>query len=330
MASLLRSRGNVNKHWRFSFHKPVAVSAASSLPNSEPASAAPALPNPAVSVAPALPNTAVSVAVVLPSGLATSGSTSLPILQPRASSSSSVLPSHKQRHRAPQSPAASGATALAPSLVPSRERHRCRLASSTAGAVDPVSLSSKGDKVCTKESLHGQSCAESTLSVQELQDSLTGKPQQCHPSEVAAPHTAPTPRGRYARSKVGWASKEGSTHEGYNWEEHSWQFESPFPQGMSASSIMDAYEDAFPAPAIVRSPKKKSPEERKAIKEKKIVQSERASVHHVETALSKYNRANNTAFELDEITVKCLFFEFGGPCYHYNFTAKPEKHHSAT
>jgi hypothetical protein len=27
--------------------------------------------------------------------------------------------------------------------------------------------------------------------------------------------------------------------------------------------------------------------------------------------------------------VKCLFFEFGGPCCHYNFTAKPEKHHSA-
>jgi len=34
-------------------------------------------------------------------------------------------------------------------------------------------------------------------------------------------------------------------------------------------------------------------------------------------------------FVLDEITVKCLFFEFGGPCYHYNFTAKPENHHSA-
>jgi len=34
-------------------------------------------------------------------------------------------------------------------------------------------------------------------------------------------------------------------------------------------------------------------------------------------------------FELDEITVTCLFFEFVGPCYHYNFTAKPEKHHSA-
>lgn len=64
---------------------------------------------------------------------------------------------------------------------------------------------------------------------------------------------------------------------------------------MSASSIMDAYVDAFPAPAAVRPPKKKkSPEEMKAIREQKIVQSERDSVHHVETALSKYNRANNT------------------------------------
>jgi len=69
----------------------------------------------------------------------------------------------------------------------------------------------------------------------------------------------------------------------------------PFPQGMSASSIMDAYVDAFPAPIVVCPPKKKrSPEERKAMKEKRIVQSERASVQHVETALSKYNRANNT------------------------------------
>lgn len=99
---------------------------------------------------------------------------------------------------------------------------------------------------------------------------------------------------------------------------------------MSASSIIDAYVVAFPAPVVIRPPKKKkSPEERKEIQEKKNKQRERDSVHHVEAALHKYNRANNTTFELDEITVKCLFFEFGGPCYHYNFTAKPEKHHSA-
>jgi hypothetical protein len=134
---------------------------------------------------------------------------------------------------------------------------------------------------------------------------------------------------------------------------------------MSDSDIIDAYLDAFEAPDVVRSPKKKkSPEERKAIREQKIMQRERNSVRDVETALCKYNRANNTKvvplsllslslslfcdtyyiifgiqfnctlfynfqFVLDEITVKCLFFEFGRPCYHYNFTAKPENHHSA-
>lgn len=33
-------------------------------------------------------------------------------------------------------------------------------------------------------------------------------------------------------------------------------------------------------------------------------------------------------FVMDEITVKCLFFEFEGPGCHYNFTAKPEYHDS--
>lgn len=27
--------------------------------------------------------------------------------------------------------------------------------------------------------------------------------------------------------------------------------------------------------------------------------------------------------------MKCLFYEFGAPGYHYNFTAKPENHESA-
>ncbi|CAL4892271.1 unnamed protein product [Urochloa decumbens] len=91
---------------------------------------------------------------------------------------------------------------------------------------------------------------------------------------------------------------------------------------MSASSIMDAYLDAFAAPDVVRPPKKKkSPEERKAIREERIMQSERASLDITEQTTPR--------FVLDEITVKCLFYEFGGPCYHYNFTAKPENHPSA-
>lgn len=49
---------------------------------------------------------------------------------------------------------------------------------------------------------------------------------------------------------------------------------------------MDAYEEAFPAPVVSRPPKKKkSPEERQAIREKKTWQSERAC--HVQTALRK-------------------------------------------
>ena len=95
---------------------------------------------------------------------------------------------------------------------------------------------------------------------------------------------------------------------------------------------------------------------------------EKSSLHDVQTALRKYNRTNSTTvhycyiylrlsllfrnsylefgyyeiflivlfrsvftfqFELDEITVKCLFFEFGDPGYQYNFTAKPDSHPSA-
>ncbi|CAL4899414.1 unnamed protein product [Urochloa decumbens] len=165
----------------------------------------------------------------------------------------------------------------------------------------------------------------SALSLQEHKDALPGKQEERHPAGVGASRAAP--RGRYARSKAGWASKERSTPEGYNREQHAWQFEPPFPDGISASSIMDA----FAAPDVVRLPKKKkSPEERKAVRENKILQSEKASLRHVETALRKYNRANNTRyFELDKITVKCLFYEFGGPGYHYNFTAKPDNHHFA-
>ncbi|XP_010229404.1 uncharacterized protein LOC104581927 [Brachypodium distachyon] len=56
--------------------------------------------------------------------------------------------------------------------------------------------------------------------------------------------------------------------------------------------------------------------------------------YHAKIALPKYNRANNTKFELVEVRAIFLSFEFGGGCLHYNFTAKqlPEDddhHHSA-
>ncbi|CAN6333941.1 unnamed protein product, partial [Urochloa humidicola] len=147
----------------------------------------------------------------------------------------------------------------------------------------------------------------------ELKDALPGSPKQSHPTGVAVSRTAP--RGRYARSKAGWSSKERSTPDGYNREEHAWQFEPPFPDGMSASSIMDAYMDAFAAPDVARPPKKKkSPEERKAIREKKILESEKASPLHVETALRKYNRANNTTvcnnlFIFLPVAYSCMLFQ---------------------
>ena len=34
-------------------------------------------------------------------------------------------------------------------------------------------------------------------------------------------------------------------------------------------------------------------------------------------------------FELVEVREISIFFEFGAGCIHYNFTAKPEDHHSA-
>ncbi|RLM99461.1 uncharacterized protein C2845_PM06G28810 [Panicum miliaceum] len=114
-----------------------------------------------------------------------------------------------------------------------------------------------------KENPHGQGSAEtfSALSLHEVKDALTGKPEQRQTSQVAASRTAW--RGRYARSKA--------------------------------------------APDVVRQPKKKkSPEERKAIGEKKIIQSERASPRHVETALRKYK---NTTTSENDVLLCCIFGE---------------------
>ncbi|XP_025808002.1 uncharacterized protein LOC112886340 isoform X3 [Panicum hallii] len=59
-----------------------------------------------------------------------------------------------------------------------------------------------------KENHHNQGSAEalSALSLQELKDAVTRKPEQRYPSEVAASRTAP--RGRYAR--LGIEGKEYS------------------------------------------------------------------------------------------------------------------------
>ncbi|KAL6622818.1 hypothetical protein ACP70R_032697 [Stipagrostis hirtigluma subsp. patula] len=184
-----------------------------------------------------------------------------------------------------------------------------------------------------KENYHARGSVKPTseLTQEELKDLLQEKQKQCHPSEVAVSRTAP--RGRYPRNKAGWASKGRSTPEGFNREEHAWRFQSPFPPGMCTDSIICAYKAAYPLKEspVVRAPKeKKSLEEKNAIREKRAAQRQRASLNHVETALRKYNRANNTKFALVEITEKCPFFEFGGGCYHYNFTAKPENEDGST
>ncbi|CAL4892269.1 unnamed protein product [Urochloa decumbens] len=169
-----------------------------------------------------------------------------------------------------------------------------------------------------KENLPGQDGAEtfSALSLQEPKDVLTRKPERS--AKRPRYQSRALLRGgdtQDSKSKAGWASKERSTPEGYNREEHAWRFEyHPYLPGTSPASMLRAYTASFKAPVVVRPPKnKKTPEERKAARERKNMQNERASLHHVQTALHKYNRANNTTFELDEITVKCQLFEFG-PC----------------
>ncbi|KAL6851925.1 hypothetical protein ACP4OV_020110 [Aristida adscensionis] len=208
---------------------------------------------------------------------------------------------------------------LGPLAEPPRRRHLQTPPLGGESSRDDCVLHPRMPSLC-KDNFHGQDSVEPSSAWTEQ--------EQCHPSEVAVSRTAP--RGRYARSKAGWASKGRSTPEGYNREEHAWRFQSPFPPGMSTSSIIEAYKAAYPCSDVVRPPKaKKSPEQRNAIREKIRAQRQSTALYHAKTALCKYNRANNTKFELVEIAAKCPFFEFGGGCCHYNFTAKAENHNSA-
>lgn len=161
---------------------------------------------------------------------------------------------------------------------------------------------------------------------------------EIHPAEVAVSSAAS--KGRYARSRAGrasnersnqcirsragWASKERSTPEGFNIEEHAWRFRFNFPQPPRK----------YGAPGFVygRStfPRQKKPAEvRNALREKRVALRQKNARYHAEVALRKYNRANNTKFELVDVRAIRLFFEFGDGCIHYNFTARPEDHHSA-
>ncbi|XP_047086345.1 uncharacterized protein LOC124697857 [Lolium rigidum] len=167
------------------------------------------------------------------------------------------------------------------------------------------------------------------------------EPKQHHPSELPSEVAAVSPaalKGRYARSRavgdskekstqwnrsrVGWASEERSTPEGVNMEEHAWKFRFTFPQPPRK----------YGGPGFVHGrsvlPRQKKPSEvRNALREKRIMARQKVARYHAEVALHKYNTANNTKFELVEIRVIRLFFEFGGGCIHYNFTAKSGDHH---
>ncbi|KAM0928637.1 hypothetical protein ACQ4PT_002604 [Festuca glaucescens] len=152
-------------------------------------------------------------------------------------------------------------------------------------------------------------CAHQEVS--SYKENLAEEPKQHLPIDAAAS------KGRYTRSRAGWLSKERSTPEGLNMEEHGWRFQFPFPEptgGYNSSSDSD-----WDTPVIR---KRKPLEVRNARRERRVALREKAARHHAEVALRKYNRANNTKFELVEVRVISIFFEFGGGCIHYNFKAK--------
>uniref|UniRef100_A0ACD5YIY6 Uncharacterized protein n=1 Tax=Avena sativa TaxID=4498 RepID=A0ACD5YIY6_AVESA len=145
-----------------------------------------------------------------------------------------------------------------------------------------------------------------------------------HPPQVAA--AAAALKGRYARSRAGWFSKERSTPEGINMEEHGWRFEQRLPTPKydhESSSDSD-----WDTPVVLR--ERKPLEVRNARRQIKLALRQKAARRHAEVALRKYNRTNNTKFELVEVKVISIFFECGAGCIHYNFTAKqPEDHNPA-
>ncbi|KAM0855953.1 hypothetical protein ACQ4PT_049436 [Festuca glaucescens] len=102
------------------------------------------------------------------------------------------------------------------------------------------------------------------------------------------PTAAAASTGRYTRSPAGWLSKERSTPEGINMKEHGWRFQSPIPQPKGG---YDNSSDSDWETPVIR--------QRKPLE-----------------------------FELLEVRVISIFFEFGGGCIHYNFTAKqPDGQH---
>ncbi|CAM0878335.1 unnamed protein product [Alopecurus aequalis] len=122
----------------------------------------------------------------------------------------------------------------------------------------------------------------------------------------------------YLKSRAGWLSKERSTPEGLHLEQHAEMFKFPFPELPTRAD--DSSSDSDWEIPVIR--QRKPLEVRNARRERAAALRRKAALHHAEVALCKYNRANNTKFELVEVRVISIFFEFGGGCIHYNFTAK--------
>ncbi|XP_044964710.1 uncharacterized protein LOC123425106 [Hordeum vulgare subsp. vulgare] len=154
-------------------------------------------------------------------------------------------------------------------------------------------------------------------------ENLPEGPKHHHPAQPAAVSSAAS-RGR---SRAGCASKERGTPEGVNMAEHGFRFRFTFPQPDYGEYGADFGEEEEYVPR-----QRKPPQVRNALREKRVAFRQKTGRHHAEVALRKYNRANNTKFELVEVPVIREFWEFGGGCIHYNFTAKPAEdhhHHSA-
>ncbi|KAE8800584.1 hypothetical protein D1007_23812 [Hordeum vulgare] len=155
-----------------------------------------------------------------------------------------------------------------------------------------------------------------------FKENMNAKPQETkqHHQQVAVSCAASK-----GRSRDGWMSKERSTPEGINMEEHALRFR-PLPRpktrGFDRASIG--------IPVVMPMRKRKPPEVRNALRESRVAAKQKDARYHAEMALRKYNRANNTKFDLVEVKVISIFYEFGGAGAHYNFTAKqPEDEKNA-
>ncbi|XP_044947903.1 uncharacterized protein LOC123397435 [Hordeum vulgare subsp. vulgare] len=120
------------------------------------------------------------------------------------------------------------------------------------------------------------------------------------------------------RNRAGWMSHERSTPEGINMKEHAWRFRFPFPELPKSTYRGDL--NSLGRPVVMK--QRKPLEVRNALRERRVAAKQKAARYHAEVALRKYNRANNTKFELLEVKVISIFSEFGGAGAHYNFTAK--------